>query len=138
MARVRSKGTRLEARFRDIAGNAGLRIRRADSLAGKPDFRIVGTRSLIFVNSCYWHGCPRHCRMPTSRTEYWQPKIKGNIRRQAQVIRTLKAEGYRVLVVWEHAILRNRSRVLARLRAAGPTSGTPRSQGARHDSSAAR
>lgn len=116
MSRVRSRGTRLEARFRSIAGEAGFRVRRADRLQGKPDFRILGFPLLVFVNSCFWHGCPRHCRMPSSRKDYWQPKIQGNVRRQRRVVAQLRGMGYVVLVVWEHNLTKRPGAVVAHLR----------------------
>src|SRR5712672_2699730 len=116
MSRIRSKGTRLESRFEKLARQAGLRIHRADTLLGKPDFRISGSRTLIFVNSCFWHGCRWHCRMPASRQEYWVPKIRGNIKRQKSVIRKLKRQGYKVLVIWEHRMSREVHDLIKQLR----------------------
>ena len=104
MSRVRSKGTGLERKFVEICRSTGAHVRRADKVFGKPDFRIVGTDILIFVNSCFWHGCHWHCRMPGSRKGYWIPKIARNKRRQRDVIRALRRLGYRVLVVWEHTL----------------------------------
>lgn len=116
MSRVRSSGTRLESRFKTLARLAGARLRRADELLGKPDFRILGTRTLIFVNSCFWHGCPWHCRLPGSRKEYWIPKIERNIQRQRKVVRSLRRNGYQVLVVWEHRMARTPEIVIQQLR----------------------
>jgi DNA mismatch endonuclease (patch repair protein) len=120
MSRIHSSGTRLEDRFRRLARQARARIRRADKMFGKPDFRILGTRTLVFVNSCFWHGCRWHCRMPGSRRGYWVPKIKRNVERQRQVVRKLRRSGYDVLVVWEHSIDRTPARVLRQLRGATP------------------
>lgn len=102
MSRIRSKGTRLEIRFREIAKKYGIRVRTAQHLYGKPDFRISKSNRLIFVNSCFWHGCPDHCRMPSTRKQYWGPKIAGNVRRQSRVIERLRRQGYSVFVIWEH------------------------------------
>ena len=102
MSRIRSRGTGLENRFRDIAKKNGIRIRTGQHLYGKPDFRVLKTNRLIFVNSCFWHGCPKHCRMPSKHRQYWGPKIAGNLRRQSQVIRRLRRRGYSVFIIWEH------------------------------------
>ena len=120
MSRIRSKGTRLETHFRKLARHAGLRIRRADMLFGRPDFRICGTRTLIFVNSCFWHGCRWHCRMPASRQDYWGPKISGNVKRQKSVIRKLRGQGYKILVVWEHRMSCNANDLIRLLRRVRP------------------
>jgi DNA mismatch endonuclease (patch repair protein) len=115
MSRIRSKRTKLEKRFCEVTLGAGIRTRRADALPGKPDFRVTGTRVLIFVNSCFWHGCAEHCRMPSSRHEYWVPKIAGNVERQRQVMRDLRRRGYRPVVVWEHALIKQPRLVLNQL-----------------------
>lgn len=120
MSSIRSKGTRLEDHFRLLARQAGVRIRRADKILGKPDFQILGTRTLVFVNSCFWHGCRWHCRMPGSRRDYWVPKIQRNVERQRQVVRKLRRGGFKVLIVWEHSLRRSAGRILRDLRDVTP------------------
>jgi DNA mismatch endonuclease (patch repair protein) len=102
MSRIRSKGTKLEEQFRVIAHDYGIRVAPAHHLYGKPDFRVIRTNRLIFVNSCFWHGCPHHCRVPSTHKGYWRPKIARNVQRQTQVVRKLRSQGYSVYVVWEH------------------------------------
>jgi DNA mismatch endonuclease (patch repair protein) len=120
MSKIRSKGTRLEGCFRELAEQAGVRLARGDRLFGRPDFRVAGTRTVVFVNSCFWHGCRWHCRVPSSRRSYWVPKLKGNIKRQKAVIRKLKAQGYKVLVVWEHKMKRQPEELMVSLRSLKP------------------
>ena len=71
-------------------------------LLGRPDLVFPGRRALVFVNGCFWHG--HDCalfRWPSTRPEFWQEKITGNIARDARVRAELLASGWRVLELWE-------------------------------------
>lgn len=72
------------------------------ALPGKPDFFFPAHNLLVFVDGCYWHGCPRHVRFPQAQAEYWRGKIDRNRRRDNRVRRKLRARGYHVMRVWEH------------------------------------
>jgi DNA mismatch endonuclease, patch repair protein len=101
MSRIRSSGTKLEKRFESEARKARVSLSRAPALFGKPDFKARGN-ALIFVNSCFWHGCKDHCRVPRTRTGYWKTKFMGNIARQERVMRALRRQGFHVFCIWEH------------------------------------
>ena len=91
--------------------------RRHEPLPGKPDFIFRHARVAVFVDGCFWHGCRWHCRMPKSRTVFWRPKLAGNKARDRKVNQLLKAGGWLVIRIWEHA-LRDSDRVVARIQAA--------------------
>jgi len=104
MERVRSrynKSTELEfikvMRSEKITG-----WRRNYPLMGKPDFVFPKSKVAVFVDGCFWHGCPKHCRMPSSNKEYWEEKIGGNIRRDRKVAKKLRQAGWSVIRFWEH------------------------------------
>lgn len=86
---------------------AGLRYR-VDFPADPSDRRkradIVFTRArlVIFIDGCFWHGCPEHYSEPKSNVEYWRPKIARNIERDARSTGRLEADGWQVLRFWEH------------------------------------
>jgi DNA mismatch endonuclease (patch repair protein) len=88
--------------------------RRHLPLAGKPDFAFPKARVALFIDGCFWHGCPAHLRMPASNVEYWRAKVARNMARDARVTRELEARGWRVLRVWEHEI-KEPSRMLREL-----------------------
>ena len=93
--------------------------RRAYSLCGKPDFVFPKLRVVIFVDGCFWHGCPRCYRRPASNTKYWDSKVSKNRQRDRKVRVTLRRCGWRVLRIWEHELARkNQSRLLRRLQVA--------------------
>lgn len=112
MSRVRARGNRsteerLAALFRvhKITG-----WRRGAQVLGKPDFVFRAAKVAIFVDGCFWHGCPRHRRTPKSRVTFWTTKLAANARRDRVVSRILRARGWKVLRVWECALSSTRAK----------------------------
>ena len=77
------------------------RLHRKD-LPGKPDIAFMSRRKAIFVHGCFWHGhdCPKG-RLPTSRIDYWKPKLNGNSERDRRTEEALCSLGWSVLVIWQ-------------------------------------
>ena len=73
-------------------------------LPGTPDFVFPAAKLAVFLDGCFWHGCPRCYRKPRTNAEYWGRKVMVNTRRDRRVARELRARGWRVLRIWEHAI----------------------------------
>jgi len=73
---------------------------------GKPDFVFPKPKLAVFVDGCFWHGCPKHCRMPKGNRIYWKRKIASNKARDRLVSQTLRRAGWRVLRIWEHELAR--------------------------------
>lgn len=119
MSRIRgsgNKGTELQliAVFR-AHGITGWRRHRA--LIGKPDFVFPKLRLAVFVDGCFWHGCPKHFIKPKGNADFWWKKITRNRERDCEVNRALRAQGWTVLRIWEHDLARKREvRLLARLK----------------------
>src|ERR1044071_1103169 len=108
MAAIRSKGNKdteikLAAIFRS---NRITGWRRHQPLPGKPDFIFRRQRLAVFVDGCFWHGCPRHGRNPGTNVDYWSPKLARNKARDKAVSRVLRKEGWRVIRLWEHDLLK--------------------------------
>jgi DNA mismatch endonuclease, patch repair protein len=106
MARVRSHGTKLEAQFiayLEAYGISNFEEQPSD-IEGHPDFVFREHRVVIFVHSCFWHGCPLHVRMPASNRDYWEKKITRNRERDKIVKKRLQEQLWKVVVVWEHDI----------------------------------
>jgi DNA mismatch endonuclease (patch repair protein) len=66
-----------------------------------PDFFFARRRVAVFVDGCFWHGCPRCGHIPKTNSAYWGAKIARNRTRDARISRALRAQGYSVLRIWE-------------------------------------
>jgi DNA mismatch endonuclease (patch repair protein) len=73
-------------------------------LTVRPDFVFLKSRTAIFVDGCFWHGCPRHATWPAHRAAWWRRKIEGNKKRDRLVNRTLRRAGWKVVRIWEHEL----------------------------------
>jgi DNA mismatch endonuclease (patch repair protein) len=92
--------------------------RRKSRLCGRPDFVFPRYHIAVFVDGCYWHGC-RKCGLNSkSNTEYWKPKIAGNIRRDRANARKLKDDGWNVVRIWEHDLRTKPMACLAKIMSA--------------------
>lgn len=104
MGRIKGKDTKLENLFAKEMKESEIRFRKHPKLQGNPDFNIIGKNTVVFVDGCFWHGCPVHYREPKTKKSFWVPKIERNVKRDKEVNRILKREGYRVIRIWEHDI----------------------------------
>lgn len=87
----------------------------AASLPGKPDIIFRRKKIAIFVDSDFWHGHPKRFIMPKTNLEYWRPKIERNIRRDKEVNKILKKDGWIVIRFWEHEVKRNAEKCVQRI-----------------------
>ncbi|GBE17187.1 very short patch repair protein [bacterium BMS3Abin15] len=105
MSKVRGKDSKIEIEFRKKLWKAGLRYRKnPTNYFGKPDLALKKHRVVIFIDSCFWHGCKKHGSMPRTRKKFWETKIKRNKQRDKEVNRYYKKERWSILRVWEHEI----------------------------------
>lgn len=119
MARVRRTGTAPELVLRRALFADGLRYRlSARHLEGSPDLIFVRARVAVFVDGCFWHGCPEHGSWPKRNAPFWRSKILRNRERDARVDASLHAHGWHVIRVWEHEVSRNVQSVVDRVRCA--------------------
>ncbi len=103
MSKVKSKDTKIEIEFRKSIWKSGFRYRKNPSgYFGNPDLVSKKQKTAIFIDSCFWHGCKKHCRLPSTRKSYWLPKIKRNKQRDKEVNRHYKRLGWKIIRVWEH------------------------------------
>lgn len=119
MSRIRGEGNkRTELRLIGIFREHGFTgWRRRQKLVGKPDFVFRMQRVCVFVDGCFWHGCPKCYRRPSTNQEFWDAKRDRNIARDVEVTKALKKKGWRVMRIWEHDLRKkNEKRLAARLR----------------------
>lgn len=102
----RNKDTRPELRLRSLLHKQGLRYRVAarplPELRRTADVLFSKPKVAVFVDGCYWHGCPEHLRESHKNAEFWRTKIEGNRARDAETDRLLGEAGWTVVRVWEH------------------------------------
>jgi DNA mismatch endonuclease (patch repair protein) len=106
MSKQRRRDTEPELMVRRILFRRGIRYR-VDTKP-EPDIRckadIVwrGLRLVVFIDGCFWHGCPVHATRPKANEDWWAQKLDGNIRRDRRIDAELTARGWTVLRFWEH------------------------------------
>lgn len=119
MRAIRSFGNKTtEKRLASLLTKHGVRGWRPHlrGIVGNPDFVIKEKRIAIFVDGCFWHGCPHCGRIPRTNKAYWVAKIARNKRRDRTISRTLRALGYRVIRLWECRLRSNPKHCVALVR----------------------
>lgn len=122
MSRIRDAGNKgTELRLIEVFRAHGITgWRRGSKLPGRPDFVFQWLKVVVFVDGCFWHGCPRHATQPKTNAAFWREKIAANKARDRRINCALNAAGWRVLRIWEHELTRkNERRLLAKLRRYG-------------------
>jgi DNA mismatch endonuclease (patch repair protein) len=106
MKRTRRRDTAAEVRLRTLLFGMGLRYRIDEKplaeLRRKADLVFRRVKVAVYVDGCFWHGCPTHATWPKQNAEFWRDKIETNRRRDAETDRLLAEAGWAVVRVWEH------------------------------------
>jgi DNA mismatch endonuclease (patch repair protein) len=116
MSRVRTAGTEPELLLRKALWRTGIRYRLNTPLTGRPDLVIPGAMIAIFVDGCFWHGCPEHYTAPATNNTFWAKKLERNATRDSLASQALKDQGWTVLRFWEHEIYAELDAVVACVR----------------------
>lgn len=102
----RSRDTKPELSLRSELHSRGLRFRvdlkPETSLRTRADIVFTRARVKVFVDGCFWHGCPEHGTSPRANARFWREKIAANKKRDARATRDLQRHGWAVVRVWEH------------------------------------
>jgi DNA mismatch endonuclease Vsr len=120
LSAVRGHDTTPELIVRKLLHSMGYRYRlQRRDLPGRPDIVLSGRRAVVDVRGCFWHRHPscRNAALPRTRADWWAAKLARNVERDAANQATLEAAGWRVLVVWECEVRRDREALASRLRA---------------------
>src|SRR2546427_9069561 len=130
MARIRAKNTRPEVLLRRALHGTGISFRSwARDLPGTPDLVSPEAKVVVFVDGCFWHGCPTHYQAPATRSAFWKRKLSQNRKRRIMVRAELEQMGWTALEFWECEVESAPGRIagLVTLRIAqimrGPSSG---------------
>jgi DNA mismatch endonuclease (patch repair protein) len=102
----RDGSTRPEIELRSAVHRLGLRFRLRVPLGAagrhRPDLVFPRERVAVFLDGCFWHGCPQHGSLPKTNAEYWMSKIARNQARDRNLNEVLRLHGWTVVRVWEH------------------------------------
>lgn len=102
MAQNKARHTGPEVRLRKACWALGLRYKLHAELPGHPDMAFPSAKVAVFVDGCFWHGCPLHYQAPVARREFWEGKLKSNRARDVVVAEALCAAGWHLVRIWEH------------------------------------
>ena len=136
----RRSDTKPEQLLRSRLHREGLRFRkdllvRVGNLKVKADIVFTRDRVAVFVDGCFWHGCPDHGRQPRANANYWGPKLERNTERDARVNAALREGGWAVIRIWEHTHPAEAARAVeVALQRRRATDRAPVAAGSRHTS----
>ena len=106
MSAARRKDTAAEMALRRELHRRGLRYRVTVQVPERPrrsiDIAFTRRKVAVFVDGCFWHGCPEHGTKPRSNSEWWRQKLAANAARDVDTTAVLEDLGWRVLRIWEH------------------------------------
>jgi len=104
MSQVRSRGNKsTEIKFAKLLRKQGIvGWRRNQKVLGNPDFVFPKSRVAVFIDGCFWHGCPKHGEIPATNRSFWKKKIEQNAARDRLVSDKLRRHGWHVYRFWEH------------------------------------
>ncbi|WP_256096879.1 very short patch repair endonuclease [Streptomyces agglomeratus] len=106
MSRQGSRDTAAEIAVRKLLHAAGLRYRVNVPVPGMPrrtiDIVFGRAKIAVFLDGCFWHGCPQHATQPKSNAEWWRTKLEKNMARDRETTEHLETQGWTVLRFWEH------------------------------------
>jgi DNA mismatch endonuclease (patch repair protein) len=116
MRAVKGKNTKLEIHFRKALWRRGFRYSTNSKLYfGTPDIVLRKYKAVIFVDSCFWHGCGKHFGLPAVRVRFWREKIEKNKLRDKTVTSFYRKKGWTVFRFWEHDIKRATNRLVDKI-----------------------
>jgi len=106
MEKQSQRDTKPETQIRSILHSNGLRyrvdFRPLKSVRRKADIAFIGPRVAVFIDGCFWHGCPIHGTWPKANAEFWRDKIISNQKRDADTNIRFERAGWKVIRIWEH------------------------------------
>ncbi|RLJ08500.1 MAG: very short patch repair endonuclease [Candidatus Aenigmatarchaeota archaeon] len=107
MSRIRNKWTKQEKVIHNYLKGRKIKHKMHPDIFGKPDILLRDSGTLIFLDGCFWHKCPKCFVEPKTNRDFWLPKIERNVRKDREVTKKLRSEGWKVIRIWEHEIREN-------------------------------
>lgn len=104
MSMIKGKWTKQERLIHNYLKGIKIRHKMHPDLLGKPDILIQKINTVVFLDGCFWHKCPKCFKTPATRTKFWLRKINKNVENDRKINSKLKKAGYKVTRIWEHEI----------------------------------
>lgn len=117
MSKIRSRDTKIELSMRPHLEEMGFEYQ--PKMRGKPDFAHRQKKIVVFLDGCFWHGCPEHLLETGSwlnLSDWWRRKITRNISRDRKVTKELTEMGFKVLRFWEHEVEKDIEKLIRKIR----------------------
>ena len=114
MSQIRGTKTKPELIVKENIDSRKLRYQ-PKGIPERPDFANKTKRIAVFIDGCFWHKCPRCYKPPKSNKKYWKAKIERNTKRDKDVNRKMRKEGWTVLRFWEHQVKENTAQVVKKI-----------------------
>ena len=114
MSRIRGTRPKPELIVKDSIDGRKLRYQ-PKGIPERPDFANKTKRIAVFIDGCFWHRCPKCYKPPKSNKKYWKAKIERNTKRDKDVNRKMRKEGWTVLRFWEHQITKNHQQAIGKI-----------------------
>ena len=117
MSKIRNKWTSPEKLLHNKLKGLKIKHKMHPAIYGKPDILLNSSKTVIFIDGCFWHGCHTcNNKKPSTNKKFWINKIKKNIKRDAHVIRRLKKDGFKIIRIWEHDIKNNFPNLMGKIK----------------------
>lgn len=108
--------SKLESLVTQELWKKGYRFRRnVRGMVGTPDIAIKKYKVVIFIDSCFWHFCPIHGKMPKSNIDFWKNKLKRNQERDREYTKYYLQRGWHILRIWEHEIRKDFDKTIEKI-----------------------
>lgn len=115
MSKIKGRDTKPEVALRKALWHLGYRYKIKSNVRGRPDLVFTSRNVVVFIDGCFWHGCPNHFRVPKTRTAFWLDKINKNITRDQRNNEALRSQGWHIVRIWEHEINDSFDKAVARV-----------------------
>ncbi|MCJ7816517.1 MAG: very short patch repair endonuclease [Candidatus Aenigmarchaeota archaeon] len=122
MSRIRSRWTKQEKTIHNYLKGERIKHKLHPHIEGKPDILLLDSKTLVFLDGCFWHKCPKCFQEPATHRDFWLPKIEKNVKKDGETSRKLRIEGWKILRIWEHEIRKNPERVFKKIKSASTNS----------------
>lgn len=117
MSQIRGRDTKPELILRKMLFRKGVRGYRTNyKISGKPDIVFPSKRIAIFIDGCFWHRCPKCFIEPETRKKFWKEKLDDNVRRDREVNKILKKNGWKILRFWEHQVRKSADKIADKIK----------------------